>query len=248
MRGFWQLAVVQSRLFLREPPAFFFTLVFPALLLVVFGTIFGNEPLTQWGLELGYIDLQVPALAAIIIGSVGFAGIPVAISSAREALILRRYRATPLSPLTLISADVLVNFAMSLTGMTILVVLGKAFWGLRFSGSWPLVVVVFTFCALSFFALGYLVASLAPTARVAQAVGMAAYFPMMFISGAAMPRQLMPERVQAIADTLPLTHVVTTLQTVWAGEPLVERLTELGWLAALLIVGTVLSVRFFRWE
>ena len=248
MRGLSTLCRVQAKLFVREPAAFFFTLVFPCLLMLLFGAIFGNQPMTQWGLSVGYVDMQVPALAAIIIGSVGLIGIPTATSAARETRVLRRYRATPVSPLTLISADVLVNFAMSVAGMTLLVLLGKLLFGLRFSGSWPLVIGVFTFSAFSFFALGYLVASLSPTARVAQTVGMAAFFPLMFLSGAAMPHQIMPERVLRIADDLPLTHVVSLLQTSWTGEPLAGRAPEMLWLLGIGVAGTVFSVKYFRWE
>lgn len=248
MRGLIVLCRVQALLFLREPAAFFFTLVFPCLLLVIFGAVFGNEPMTAWGLEVGYIDTQVPALAAIILGSVGLIGIPSATATARENRVLRRYRATPVSPLTLISADVLVNFSMSLLGMTGLVLLGKVLFGLRFSGSWPLVISIFTFSAFAFFALGYLVASLSPTARVAQTVGMAAFFPLMFLSGAAMPHQIMPENVLRIAYALPLTHVVKLLQTGWLGEPLAGRAAEILWLGGILVLGTAISVKFFRWE
>lgn len=248
MRGLGELTRTQARLFLREPAAFFFTLVFPSLLLVLFGLIFGNEPMTNWGMEVGYIDLQVPALAAIILGSVGLMGIPIATATARETRVLRRFRATPVSPLTLIAADVLVNFAMSLAGMAILVALGKLLFGLRFSGSWPLVIAAFTFSACAFFALGYLVASLAPTARAAQAAGMVLFFPLMFLSGAAMPRQIMPENVRRAADFLPLTHVVELLQTVWQGQALTDRLPQLLSLTALLILATALSAKLFRWE
>lgn len=248
MRGLRELTRAQARLFLREPAAFFFTLVFPSLLLVLFGLIFGNEPMTSWGVQAGYIDMQVPALAAIILGSVGLMGIPIATATARETRVLRRLRATPVSALTLIAADVLVNFAMSLAGMAVLIVLGKLAFGLRFSGSWPLVVVVFTFAACAFFALGYLVASLAQTARAAQAIGMVLFFPLMFLSGAAMPRQIMPENVRRVADFLPMTHVVELLQTVWQGQALTDRLPQLASLAALLVLATVLSARLFRWE
>lgn len=248
MRGLRALCLIQTRLFLREPAAFFFTLVFPCLLLILFGAIFGNRPMTQWGLDVGYVDMQVPALASIIIGSVGLIGIPIATAAAREMRVLRRYRATPVSPLTIIAADVLVNFAMSSVGMTLLVLLGKALFGLQFSGSWPVMIAVFTFSAFAFFALGYLVASLSPTARVAQTVGMATFFPLMFLSGAAMPHQIMPAKVLRVAEALPLTHVVKLLQTSWMGEPLAGRGPELLWLFAILGVGTAVSVRFFRWE
>jgi len=77
---------------------------------------------------------------------------------------------------------------------------------------------------------------------------MAFFFPMMFLSGAAMPRQIMPENIIAISDLLPLTHVVTFLQKVWIGGHLFNQPVQLLWLAAMLVLGTAASVRWFRWE
>ena len=248
MNALIQLVLTGFRLFLREPAAFFFTLVFPLLLLGIFGLIFGNEPRTQWGLSYGYIDYEVPALAAIIIGNIALMGIPIATATAREAGVLRRYRSTPIHPLTLFAADLLVYLGMSLVGMAILVAAAKLVFGLRFSGSWPVVLACFLFGAVAFIAVGYLIASLSPTARVAQTVGMAVFFPMMFLSGAAMPRQIMPEKVVVLSDYLPLTHVVTLLQGVWFGEPVGEHTTQLLWLLGLLVIGGLFSVRWFRWE
>ena len=248
MKGLTKLTVVQAKLFLREPFAFFFTIVFPALLLVVFGAIFGNEPLSEWGLELGYIDMEVPALAAIIIGSVALIGIPTATSSDRDAGVLRRYRATPLPPLVFITSQVLIQFAMCVVGMTLLVGLGRGLYGLRFQGTAAAAVLGFTLSAFALFALGYLIASLAPTARVAQTVGMSLFFPLMFLSGAAMPRQIMPEKVRAFGDWLPLTQVVELLQGLWLGESFADHPAQLAWLLAMLAVGTLVSARFFRWE
>lgn len=248
MKALTQLVLTGFRLFLREPAAFFFTLVFPVLLLVLFGIIFGNDPNPTWGAGLGYVDFQVPALAAIIIANVALMAIPIATATARESGVLRRYRSTPLPPLTLFVADLTVYLGMSLVGMVILVVAGKLLFGLRFSGSWGLVAACFVFAAVAFISLGYLIASLSPTARVAQTIGMVAFFPMMFLSGAAMPRQIMPEKVLAVSDLLPLTHVVTLLQGVWFGQPLGEHVLQLLWLTGLLVVGGVVSLRFFRWE
>ncbi len=248
MKGLARLTAVNARLFLREPAAFFFTLVFPALLLVVFGLIFGNEPMTLWGMAYGYIDFEVPALAAIIIGSVALMSIPIATSSAREQGILRRFRATPVATLTLIASEVIVYFVMCVAGMAVLVVLGRLLFDLNFAGSWPVVIAGFAFSAIAFFALGYVIASLSPTPRVAQAVGMSVFFPAMFLSGAALPRQIMPENVVALSDALPLTQVVTLLQGIWFGKPLFDHGAELVWLGAMVVVGTALSVKFFRWE
>ncbi len=174
--------------------------------------------------------------------------IPVATATARENGVLRRYRSTPVRPLLLFAADLIVYLGMSLAGMAILVVAAKLLFGLRFSGSWALVTACFVFAAMAFIAMGYLIASLSPTARVAQTVGMVAFFPMMFLSGAAMPRQMMPAEVVAVGDWLPLTHVVTLLQGAWFGRPLGDHGLELLWLAGLLVIGGFVALRFFRWE
>lgn len=65
--------------------------------------------------------------------------------------------------------------------------------------------------SICFFAAGCALAAVAPSARAAQTIGMAIFFPMLFLSGAAMPRALMPEHIQRISDFLPLTYVTTLL-------------------------------------
>ncbi len=248
MHAFLKLTLVHFKLFLREPAAFFFTLVFPALLLVLFGAIFGNTPSPQFNPNFGYIDTEVPALAGIIIGTVSLMGVPVATATARERKILRRYRSTPLSPLTYLAADVAVNLGITIAGMIILIVIAKVLYGLRFGGSWLSVSAAFILSALAFLTAGYLVASLAPTARMAQVIGQVTYFPMMFLSGAAMPRQILPEAVRRVSDVLPLTFVVKLLQGLWYGEAWSGYLVETVLLLGMAIGGALLASRVFRWE
>ena len=61
MRGLMKLSWVEMKLFLREPVGAFFTLAFPALLLLLFGAIFGNAPAPEYG-GFGFVDAAVPAL------------------------------------------------------------------------------------------------------------------------------------------------------------------------------------------
>jgi len=248
MRGITKLVQVQFKLFLREPAAFFFTLIFPAMLLLLFGAIFGNDPDPQFNPDFGYIDMQVPGMAAIIIGTVGLMGIPVATANAREQGVLRRYRATPLHPAAYLVADVVVYFGTALAGMVILILLAKVLYGLRFGGDWWSVSAAFVLSALAFIAVGYLIAGLASTARVAQVVGQIVFFPMMFLSGAAMPREIMPETVRRVSDALPLTYVVNLLQGLWRGEGWGDHLFPATILIGMLIVGAAVSSRVFRWE
>lgn len=247
MRGFRKLLAAQMKLFLREPAATFFTIVFAPMLLLLFGTIYGNKPNPFFG-GRGMVDVSVPSYIGIIIISVGFMGIPIATASNREAGVLRRFRMTPLRPAAYIAANIVSYYAMTMVGVAFLVVVGKAVYGMKFDGNVLSVWAGFTLSALAFFSLGYLIAGAASTARSAQAVGMICAFPMMFLSGSSIPLEVLPPGVRAVANFVPLTHVVTLMRGLWAGESWGNHLTELAVLGGLLAAGMLLSARFFRWE
>jgi ABC-2 type transport system permease protein len=248
VRKLLALTVVQGKLFMREAFAFFFTLVFPLLLIVMFGAVFGNEPGGRFSGPYGYIDYSTPAITVLIIVSVGLMGIPIQTATARENKILRRFRATPMRPSTYVGATVVVYYLMSVVGMALTVVAAKLLFGLRFDGSWLGVSAGFTLIAAAFFSVGYMIASVASTARIAQVVGQLLFFPMMFLSGAALPLQLMPEGVRSFAELLPMTHGVQLLQDLWFGGAWGDSIVHVLVLAGTLIVGLTLSARLFRWE
>jgi ABC-2 type transport system permease protein len=249
MRGLTKLFVLQFKLYLREPVAFFFSLAYPTLLLLLFGFIYGNAPAPAfWGREFGTVDASVPAYAGIIIGTVALMGIPIDTAANRENGVLRRYRATPLRPVVYLVASVAMYLVVALLGMVILVVTGKLVFGLRIGGSWLDVLAAFVLCALAFYSVGYLVASLAPTARLAQVVGMVVFFPMMFLSGAGLPLQLLPDGLRRVSDFLPLTYVVRLLQGLWFGDAWSRLSLPVLVLVGILLVGTIASARLFRWE
>jgi ABC-2 type transport system permease protein len=249
MCGLWKLTVIQFKLFLREPVAFFFSLAYPALLLLLFGFIYGNDPAPEfWGRYFGTVDASVPAYGGIIIGTVAFMGIPIDTTVNRENGVLRRYRATPLHPAKYLLANILVYMMVALLGMSFLILIGKLVFGLRFAGSWLSVLAAFVLCSFSFYSLGYLIASLAPTARIAQTVGMVIFFPMMFLSGAGMPLQLLPENLRQVSNYLPLTYLVRLIQGLWFGDPWQDLWLPTLIMVGLLLVGTTASARLFRWE
>lgn len=249
LRRLLQLYWMQLKLYLREPVAFFFSMAYPTLLLLLFGFIYGNDPAPEfWGRNYGTVDASVPAYAGIIIGTVALMGIPIDTASNRESGVLRRYRATPLRPVVYLTASVLMYLTVALLGMLVLVITGKLIFGLRFAGSWPSVFAAFILSALAFYAMGYLLSSLVSTARVAQVIGMVIFFPMMFLSGAGMPIQLLPESLQRVSDFLPLSYVVRLLQGVWFNDPWTTLWLPVFVLLAILFIGTVLAARLFRWE
>ena len=145
----------------------------------------------------------MPAYTALILGSVGFLGVTINTSSYREAGILRRFRMTPLRPLVYIAADVIANLIMTLVGMAGVVVVGWLLYRVQFEGRAVSVFLAVVLSGISMFSVGYLIAGLAPNARAAQVIGMVVLYPMLFLSGAGMPLEVMPDSVQTISRLPP---------------------------------------------
>ncbi len=249
MRGLKNLLWVQFKLYLRETEAFFFTLAFPTLCLLLFGSIYGNEPAPAfWGRPVGTVDASVPAYIGLIIGTVALMNIPIETAANRDSGALRRFRATPLRPVTYLAASIAVNLFMAVLGVAILVVVGKLLFDMKMAGSWLAVLGGFTLSALAFFAFGYVLASVGRTARVAQTLGMLIFFPMMFLSGAGMPVQMLPPRLQEFSKLLPLSYVVKLMQGLWFGDGWSVLALPAAVLCGLLVVGVGLSALLFRWE
>ena len=247
MKSLLKLTWMEAKLFLREPVGAFFTLVFPLMMLFLFGSIYGNEPTSMFG-GYGTIDISVPAYTAMIIATTGLMGLTITMAAYRENGILRRLRTTPVSPLAILIAQVIVLFLMTSFGMVLLIIAGRLVYHMRFEGNALNVLAGFTLSSLSFFAIGFVLASLMPTARTAQVVGMVLLYPMLFLSGAGFPRELLPETIKKVSTFLPLTYVVTLLRGLWIGEAWGGHILDVAVLAGILILGVVISAFTFRWE
>ena len=247
MKSLLKMTWMETKLFLREPLGAFFTLAFPLMMLFLFGSIYGNEPTPMFG-GYGTIDISVPAYTAMIIATSGLMSITITMAAYRENGVLRRLRTTPVSPLVVLVSQVIVVFAMTSLGMVMLIVAGKLVYHMRFEGNAWSVLGGFVLSSLSFFGLGFILASILRTARTAQIVGMVLLYPMLFLSGAGFPRELLPEAIRKVSTFLPLTYVVNLLRGLWIGQPWSAFTSEVIVLAAILVVGVLISIKTFRWE
>jgi len=238
---------MEAKLFLREPVGAFFTLVFPLMFLFLFGSISGNEPTPMFGGQRT-IDAAIPSLTAMIIGTTGLMSTTITMATYRENGVLRRLRTTPVSPLVVLAAQVIVVFAMTCLGMLLLIAAGMLVYHVRFEGHAFSVLAGFVLSSLSFFGIGFILAGTMPTARTAQVAGMVLLYPMMFLSGAFFPVELLPAAVQKVSAFTPLTYVVNLLRGLWTGEPWGKHLLDVGVLAGMLLLGIIVSLKTFRWE
>ena len=246
MNALQRMTWVELKLFLREPAALFFTLAFPVMILLLFSALFGNQPVQGFP-DLRTVDVMTPAYTGMVIGTTALLGLPITLAGYRQQGILRRLRATPLHPATILTAQVLVNLLMTIVGISLLIVTAYFVYDLRMPDAPVSVALAFVIATLSFFALGFVLAGLVASARTAQILGQVIFFPMFFLSGAAgIPREMFPDTLRRVSDFLPLTYVVELVQDLWIEGN--WNLTALAVLLVLLVISVAISSRTFRWE
>jgi ABC-2 type transport system permease protein len=246
MKSLMKLTVVELKLYLRNFVAAFFTLVFPILMLVLFGGIYGNQPAAIFG-GYGSVDIAAPGyIAALIIGTSAFMSLPMDLAVQRQLGVLRRLRATPLHPALVLGSKILTNLLVSLLGSGLLIGVGSLIYHIYLPSHWLAVGLGMLLSSLSLYALGFALASLVRPANAVRAVCFAVFYPMMFVSGGTIPSQLLPDAVRNIAKASPMTYTVNLLHDLWFGG---------GWnptavlaLMGFMLLGGVLAMRFFKWE
>ncbi len=247
MRSFRSLTRVLAKLALRDPTSVFFSLALAPALVVMFGLAFGAvpPPFPDGGAGM---DHQLPAIAAWVFAMTGLFTVPIAVLTRRESGTLRRLQATPLRPAVYLAADVVVHLAQALVGLALLFAVGVIGFGARPSGALLAILGAALLGAVAFLALGYALAAVLPSSRSALVVGNLLAIPMLFLSGATAPLEVMPRGVRDAAAFNPLLRAVTLLRGAWNGEPWEGLALEVAAVALLLVVATVVAVVRFRWE
>ncbi len=247
MKSLSKMTWMEAKLFLREPMSAFFTLIFPLIYLFMYGAISGNKPTPMYG-GRGTIDAAIPSLTAVIIGITGLMSTTMTLATYREKGILRRLGTTPVSPLIVLAAQVVVVFAMTCLGMLLLIAAGMLVYHVHFDGNAFSLLGGFVLSSLSFFGIGFVLAGTMPTVRTAWVVAMVLLYPMMFLSGAFFSLKLLPTAIQKVSAFMPLTYVVNLLNGLWVGETWGSHLLDVGVLAGMLMLGIVITAKTFRWE
>ena len=247
MKMLTEMCRLEMKSLLRFFPVVFFSLVFPSMALLLFGGMYGNEPSELFG-GYGTVDVSIPSYMAIIFLNNGLMTLPLNLAAYRENKILKRFMATPLHPGVIIISQIIVNILIMILGIFILIIVGKLVFDMKFIGSAIPMLEVCSLSALSLFALGFVIASVSPNMRTANAAANLIYFPMLFISGTTIPTELMPDFMHTISKAFPATYAVTMQKGVWLGGSLMDYKLEIAVLLAVLFAGAIISVKTFRWE
>src|SRR5580698_8486848 len=104
LRGLWKLTWLEIKIFLREPLGAFGSIVFPVLIFLVMGR-FTHFSLASPSLAIaGLSGAGLAVLASLLIAVSAVLSLVTIVSIYREGGILKRLRATPLRPQTILTA------------------------------------------------------------------------------------------------------------------------------------------------
>jgi ABC-2 type transport system permease protein len=248
MRGLWKLTWIEIKVFMREPMGAFGTIVFPVIIFLVVGRVVGRRMSPATLASSGFMRSSWPVIVSLLIVISAVLSLVTIISIYREGGILKRLRATPLRPQTILTAHVIVKLLLTAATMFLMVLAGKSYYpaGLHIPVfPFTLALLIST---LSIISIGFLIASIVPTARFAQPIGAAILYPMLGISGLFVPLSYLSALPRALARILPTTYAVSLLQGIWAGDQWSAHWRDVGALILGFILCTALSAKVFRWE
>jgi ABC-2 type transport system permease protein len=248
MLTLWKLTWLEIKIFAREPLGLFGTVGVPVLVFVVLGRTLGRNFPRASSRSLAFAKVDLPILGTLLIVLSAVLSMIAIIAIYREGGILKRLRATPLRPWTILTAQVLVKLSFTTVTFLLMIAAGKRFYPV------DLQVPIWSFSAalllstLSILSVGFLVASLVPTARFAQPVGSVIFYPMLAISGLFVPLAALPPLLRGLARLLPFTYAVSLLRGLLIGDSLSAHWHDIGALVITFCLFTIASARLFRWE
>jgi ABC-2 type transport system permease protein len=242
----WRMSVIELKLLSRERMRLVFGVGLPIVLLIIFGAIPAfKKPSSTYG-GLTTVDVYVPILIAFSAALLALTSLPQTLSDYRERGILRRLRTTPAGPVRVLGAQLIVNFGLAVLTGIVLLVLGRLAYHVPLPRQFGGFVVAALLTFLALMGIGLFIASIAPTAKSAQATGQILFYPMMFFAGLWLPLAAMPKVLQHISHATPLGAAVQALQDAESGHwpHGLQIITLVAWAVGLMAV----SSRLFRWE
>jgi ABC-2 type transport system permease protein len=248
LRGLLTLTWLEIKIFVREPLGVIGTVGIPVLIFIVLGRMFGPRLGTT---PLGAPDLvtiDLPILAAILTALSAVLSLVTIIAIYREGGILKRLRATPLRSHTILGAQVVVKLSFTALTLALMILAGKRYSPPGLDAPFVSFGLALVYCTLCIVSMGFLIASLVPTARFAQPIGTLILYPMIGLSGLFAPITALPPALRIVARFLPLTYTVSLLRGIWRGEGWMAHSGDVAALGVIFLVLTAVSSRVFRWE
>ena len=248
LRGLWRLTWLEIKIFVREPMGLIGSVVIPVLMFLVLGRTFGprlSEATSQAAVRL---RVGLPVFVAVFIAISAVLSLVAILSIYRESGILKRLRATPLRPVTILVTHVLVKLLLTAVTVLLMVLAGRRYY----PAGTDVRLFAFSFALLlstwSILSIGFIIASVVRTARFAPPLGSLVLYTMLPFCGLFFPIDSLSPSLQTVSKLLPLTYAVSLLSGIWQGNPWSAHLGDIAALIVIFAACTWIASLVFRWE
>jgi ABC-2 type transport system permease protein len=238
----------EQRLYWRSRELAFFTFIFPLLIFVLLGSVYGHDKIKSEGNVKGSSYLLAGVLGYGV-AATALGGLAIWLVIRREDGILKRVRGTPLPPATYLAAvlvSILIVYALEAIA---LILLARVLFHVGLPHRIFSLALAIVLGTLAFAAMALALSGLIRSAEGSSAVVNAVYLPMAFISGSFWSVHSYPRALRAIADVLPLTYFIRLMRDiVLRNVEIWSRPEAVAIVAAWGVGGLVVALRRFRWE
>ncbi|MGP4022620.1 ABC transporter permease [Actinomadura sp. 3N407] len=246
VRAWALLTWTEGKLVTRDTPGLVIPLGLPMLIMVMNGLGAGGRGAERFR-GLPALDAYVvPLTMVMVVALIGMVNMPAVLASYRTSGVLRRLEVTPAHPVMVLVAQVVAGLAQVLVGVALALLLAR----LAFDVSMPrdplTAIGVFCLVTAAMYAIGMLVAAIAPSTNAAVAIGLVSFFATMALGGGFGSRENLPDGLAALGQYLPFGAGLEALGATWMG--VAPDLWHLAALAGAALLAGAAAAKTFRWS
>ncbi|MDT9595085.1 ABC transporter permease [Nocardioides zeae] len=242
--AFGALVRAETRMVVRDTAGLVVPFALPTLLLVMNAAAFGDQ---EVGGGRTVVDVHVlPVVVAVVVTMVGVVNMPSFLVTYRRTGILRRLAVTPVAPSLVLAAQVVVGVVQALLGIAVAYAVAVAAFGASPPSRVGALLGVLALSIAATYALGALVAAVAPTPSSAVAGGLVLFFALGTLGGMFGSTDVLPDVLARIGEVLPFGATVAALAAA-SGETALPVAPMVG-LAVTAVVAAGAATWTFRWD
>jgi ABC-2 type transport system permease protein len=242
----WHQFRFDQKVFWRNPPSVFFTVMFPVIIFLLLATIFGSGRIHAYDITVE--TYYVPAILTLSLVSATMINLAMNLTIARESGILKRGRGTPMPSWVFIAGRVGNSIVVSVLMLVIVSAIGGIAYGVSFPWSHlGEIAATIAVGAASFCALGVALSGLIPSQEAAPPITNLIAFPLYFISGVFIPANEIPDGVLKIASVFPMRPLFESFFAAWVPSAGSFDWGHLAVVAAWGVAGFLVALRTFSW-
>lgn len=241
MKAFKTRYLTEFKLTVRQLDVPIFGLLFPILVSAILGFVYvsgGNEAMGK----------TFASACTIGICANGLMGLPLTLSQYRANKLLKQLKVTPIRSTQVLFVQFAVKATLSFVSSILVWLTLVVLFSYQFTGNFPLFILGYVLVVFAIFGIGMIIASISANTNTTNLLCSIVYFPMLFLSGATVPLEILPNVLVKVLQFLPLAQGISLLETIALSQPVNTRFSSAIFLLVIGGLAIFIATKMFRWE